>query len=53
MFQKTRTYKGVWRYLIKDGHEHITSCLFLLVSDKRFVGGSRQEREEYVLTEKL
>ena len=31
MFHKTRTYKGVWRYLIKDGHEHITSCLFLLL----------------------
>ena len=39
MFHKTRTYKGVWRYLIKDGHEHITSCLFLLLNSDS-VGGS-------------
>ncbi len=25
-----RSSKGVWRCLQVDGHEHITSCLFLL-----------------------
>ena len=25
--------KGVWRYLNVDGHEHITSCLFLLLKN--------------------
>ena len=35
MFFIPRFLKGVWRYLNVDGHEHITSCLFLLVVDKR------------------
>ena len=30
MFHKPRSLKGVWRYLDNDGHEYITSCLFLL-----------------------
>ena len=30
MFHNPRFLKGVWRYLDNDGHEYITSCLFLL-----------------------
>ena len=32
---RPRFLKGVWRYLDNDGHEHITSCLFLYFYNKK------------------
>ena len=46
MFLKPRFLKGVWRYLYQDGHEYITSCLFLLYLLNILLEGRKNDSKE-------
>ena len=43
MFLRPRSFKGDWRYLNNNGHEHITSCLFLNLIISSAGGGEKQQ----------
>ncbi len=42
MFLKPRSYKGVWRYLRIDGHEHISLMPFFIVLYARWGLGANK-----------
>ena len=48
MFLKPRSYKGVWRYLNEDGHEHISLMPFLLIIGNA-CWGLGAEQKKYTL----